>query len=135
MKGSLLQSVEKGICLTFTNIIIVHCAAYGSWFSFICHSLLVKPSVNVRLSSSVRAVRIPKHKPLFFIVFFPNADAEKLSTSLLSESVPTPLESGRVGAEWIRLAGRRLSKECCVAWAALVGTALQSCSVYQPDLK
>jgi len=46
-------------------------------------------------------------------VFFPNADAKKMSISLLSESVPTPLESGRVGTEWIRLAGRRLSKECC----------------------
>lgn len=60
--------------------------------------LLIKPSVNVRLSSLIRAVRIPKHKPLFFTAFFfSNVAAKKMSISLLNESVPAPLESDRVG--------------------------------------
>lgn len=137
VKGSLLQSVEKGICLAFTNIIDVHCAAHGSWFSFIYRSLIVllmKPSVNVRLSSLIRAVRIPKHKPLFFTAFFflmlllkTWASACWMNQSLLHWNL-----TGWV-AEWVRLAGRRLSKKpCCMSCLSRHSTVFVQCLPSSP---
>lgn len=112
----------------FTTTTNGRCAPYGPYFRFFfCHSmygLLVKPE-NVRLSSSVRAMSIPKHKPLLCCSL--SGGRCQVNQSQLH------CDLTRWVAELERLAGGGPPRN--VARAALAGAALHSCNVYHPDLK
>lgn len=102
----------QDICtyIIFTAIINVH-STYGSCFSFACQCLLLagKPSVNFRLSCSLRSAWAPKHRPLFFTELF----------------VKNLIELGRA-------AGGDLPRKS--AWAVLVDAAPHSHGASHLDL-